>query len=55
MYTLTDCCCSFADLPPETGNDERLLRITPSSLSLDYKPNQVNFDQQILEVSIDHE
>ncbi|XP_023175192.1 histone deacetylase 4 isoform X2 [Drosophila hydei] len=38
------------DLPPEAGNDERLLHITPGVLSLDFKPHQVDIDQQILEL-----
>ncbi|XP_030566798.1 histone deacetylase 4 isoform X2 [Drosophila novamexicana] len=38
------------DLPPEAGNDERLLHITPGVISLDFKPRQVDIDQQILEL-----
>lgn len=50
IYILS--CIFLADLPPETGNDERILHITPGTLSLDFKPHQaVDIDQQILEVS----
>lgn len=45
--------CQFADLPSEAGSDERLLHITPATLTLDFKPHPaVDIDQQIMEVSV---
>ncbi|XP_043949585.1 histone deacetylase 4 isoform X2 [Drosophila biarmipes] len=39
------------DLPPEAGSDERLLHITPGTLTLDFKPHSaVDIDQQIMEL-----
>lgn len=54
LYVKAIVCFFLTDLPPETGNDDRILHITPGTLSLDFKPHQaVDIDQQILEVSED--
>ncbi|XP_017064983.1 histone deacetylase 4 isoform X4 [Drosophila eugracilis] len=39
------------DLPSEAGSDERLLHITPGTLTLDFKPHPApDIDQQIMEL-----